>query len=66
LDIRQYEANDRGKYSQVCNNLRKYFEAGCVAGVAGLIDELRVVYKRRPAMLDELDKLEKKLKKINK
>ena len=60
------EANDRGKYSQVSANLRKYFEAGGVAGVADLIEEFRVVYKRRPAMLDELDKLEKKLKKINK
>ncbi len=58
------EATDRNKYGRVCANLKKFYEAGGTAEVINLIEDLRSQYKRRPAMIDELDKLEKKLSKV--
>lgn len=58
------EANDRKKYKKVCANIRKLFEYGGIAETDAVIAELKKKYPRRPAMLDELNALSVKLKKV--
>lgn len=58
------EANDRKKYKKVCANIRKLFEYGGIAETDAVIAELKEKYPRRPAMLDELNALSVKLKKV--
>lgn len=57
------EATDRNKYGRVCANLQKFYDAGGIDETLNLIEDLRSKYKRRLAMIDELNKLEKKLRK---
>lgn len=56
------QANDRRKYRQVCSYLKKLVEAGAKSRALAIIARLNEIYLRRPAMLDELAKLERKLK----
>lgn len=57
------QANDRRKYRQVCSYLKGLAEAGAKTRALTIITRLNELYPRRPAMLDELAKLEQKLSK---
>jgi hypothetical protein len=57
------QANDRRKYRQVCSYLKGLAEAGAKTRALTIITRLNELYPRRPAMLDELAKLERKLNK---
>ncbi len=57
------EATDRKKYANVCDSLNILFEAGGIDETVSLIADFRQKYNRRPAMLDELARLERKLAK---
>jgi hypothetical protein len=57
------EATDRGKYRSVCKIIKSFYEAGAKAEAEALIDRLSEMYQRRPAMLEELAVLKKKLSK---
>ncbi len=56
-------AMDRRQYREVCKSLEQFFDAGGGVIVFDMIAGFCETYKRRPAMLDELDKLRKKLRK---
>ena len=60
------DAADRHAYKRVCASIRELNAAGGTEKTMQLIDELSGTYKRRPAMLDELDTLRRKLKKQRK
>lgn len=60
------EADNRIKYKQVCGNINKLFEYGGNNEVSRIIEELKTKYSRRPAMLDELDRLAARLVKKGK
>ncbi len=55
------EATDRGKYRNVCRTIKNFYEAGARAQAIALTDHLFSMYQRRPAMLEELNGLKKKL-----
>lgn len=57
------DAADRHAYKRVCASIRELNVAGGTEKAMELIDELSETYKRRPAMLDELATLRRKLKK---
>lgn len=57
------QANDRRKYRQVCSYLKSMVEAGASNRARTIFNRLNELYLRRPAMLDELAKLERKLNK---
>ena len=57
------EADNRIKYKQVCGNIKKLFDYGGNNEVSRIIEELKAKYPRRPAMLDELDRLAARLAK---
>ncbi|HOU09571.1 MAG TPA: SWIM zinc finger family protein [Clostridiales bacterium] len=57
------EATDRRKYRYICRLIRELYDAGGKAEALQLIHFLRQSFNKRPAMLDELGKLLKKLKK---
>ncbi|MHC1762554.1 MAG: hypothetical protein AB9917_24135 [Negativicutes bacterium] len=57
------EATDRGKYRQVCRMLKDYAAAGAKEKAIDLIGRLVAKYPRRPAMLEELAGLRKRLGK---
>lgn len=57
------EATDRGKYKNVCRIIKNFSEADAKAEAIEMIDRLSGMYQRRPAMLDELAGLKKKLSK---
>ena len=57
------EADNRIKYTQVCGNIKKLFDYGGNNEVSRIIEELKAKYPRRPAMLDELDRLAARLAK---
>ncbi|MFP4090988.1 MAG: SWIM zinc finger domain-containing protein [Cyclobacteriaceae bacterium] len=54
-------ASGRSDYSSGCYYLQQMSRAGGKERVQALIRELRLAYPRRPALQDELDKLEKQL-----
>ena len=60
------EADNRTKYKKVCGNIKKLFEYGGVAETDAIIPELKGIYPRRPALLEELDSLRLKLAKKRK
>jgi hypothetical protein len=60
------EANNRIKYKKVCALIKKLFNLGGVSEAINGIAELKVKFLRRPAMLDELDSLTRKLEKKKK
>ena len=60
------EADNRIKYKQVCGNIKKLFDYGGNNEVSRIIEELKAKYPRRPAMLDELDRLAARLAKKKK
>lgn len=60
------QAKDRITYRQVCTHLKSLADAGADTRVKTLITRLKELYLRRPAMLEELAKLEQKLNKIKK
>jgi hypothetical protein len=55
------EATDRRKYRQVCRMLKDFAAAGAKERALELIDRLAATYPRRPAMLEELAGLKKRL-----
>jgi len=55
------EATDRGKYKNVCKIIKNFYEAGGKAEAIEIIDRLSRIYQRRPAMLEELAGLKRKL-----
>lgn len=55
------EATDRRKYKEVCRIIKSYSEAGAKEKALLLIDRLSQMYPRRPAMLEELASLQRKL-----
>ena len=55
------EATDRRKYRQVCRMIKDFSAAGAKEKAVELIDRLREIYHRRPAMLEELAGLKKRL-----
>jgi hypothetical protein len=57
------QAKDRRTYHQVCSYLKSLAEAGADTRAKTLIIRLKELYLRRPAMLEELAKLEQKLNK---
>jgi hypothetical protein len=56
-------ATDRRKYRQVCRTIKEFSAAGAKEKAIELIDRLAAMYPRRPAMLEELLGLKKKLGK---
>lgn len=57
------EATDRGKYRSVCKIIKNFYEAGANSEAIEMIDRLSRTYQRRPAMIEELAALKKKLGK---
>ncbi|KNY28995.1 hypothetical protein [Pseudobacteroides cellulosolvens] len=57
------EATDRGKYRSVCKIIKNFYEAGAKTEAIEMIDRLNGMYQRRPAMIEELAGLKKKLSK---
>lgn len=55
------EATDRAKYKYICKVIKNLFEAGIKPRAFELIDRLSEMYQRRPAMVEELAGLKKKL-----
>lgn len=55
------EANDRRGYKVVCKLIKGFSDTGSKHNALVLIEKLLGMYPRRPAMLDELAKLKKKL-----
>jgi hypothetical protein len=55
------EATDRRKYKGVCKLIKGYDQAGAKAEAREIIQRLIEKYPRRAAMVDELQKLDKKL-----
>lgn len=53
---------DRKKYKQVCSIIKTYMKACDESSAFQLMNELKERYKKRPAFLDELEKLEKTFK----
>ena len=50
-------ASQRDMYRNVCLRIKRFAEAGYEAKAVGLIDDLRMKYKRKPAFVDELSKV---------
>lgn len=59
------QAANRNQYGKVCDHMKDLYNIGGVDAVTELIAEFREIYNRRPAMLDELSKLENRLAKKN-
>lgn len=57
------EATDRGKYRKVCKIIKNFYEAGAKVEAIEMIERLNGMYQRRPAMIEELAGLKKKLNK---
>lgn len=57
------EAKDRGKYKNVCRIIKNFYEAGAKFEAIEIINQLNGMYQRRPAMIEELAGLKKKLSK---
>ncbi len=53
------KAKDRRTYRQVCSYLKSMAEAGVTTRARTIIARLNELYIRRPAMLEELAKLER-------
>ena len=53
-------ANDRKSYSRVCSNIRLFSEAGYLEQANEIIWEFMQKYKRKPAFVDELKKIQSK------
>ena len=51
-------SSKRSAYQDVCSLIRRYKNIAGQDNAAQLVDELRVLYKRRPAFVDELSKLD--------
>ncbi|MCT2535397.1 hypothetical protein NC661_17930 [Aquibacillus koreensis] len=58
------EATDRKKYRNVCKKLETYKLAFGEAKFQDFVMELRDTYERKPAFLNELEKIERKVLKI--
>jgi hypothetical protein len=57
------DANTRPKYRKVCKRIEKLASYAQTADALAIIEELAAKYHMRPAMLDELEKLEPKLRR---
>ena len=55
------KSRNRGEYKRVCGLLRELYQADGKEEALALADEFMLEYKRRPAMLDELANLKRKL-----
>lgn len=55
------QAKDRRTYRQVCSHLKSLAEAGAKNRARAIITRFNELYLRRPAMLEELSRLERKL-----
>ena len=55
------EAKDRREYKKVTSQIKQLIKWKGNEKAKILIEELKLIYKRRPALLDELSKVEKKL-----
>ena len=55
------EAKDRREYKKVTSQIKQLIKWKGNEKAKILIEELKQIYKRRPALLDELSKVEKKL-----
>jgi flagellin-specific chaperone FliS len=50
-------ASKRVEYKRVCKIIRRYKKVAGKEKTKEIIDELRAIYKRRPAFLDEMGKI---------
>jgi hypothetical protein len=50
-------ASSRDMYSAICVRTRRFKEAGYQAETAEKISEYKIKYKRKPAFVDELNKI---------
>ncbi len=57
------ESSNRSEYGKLCGLIRELHQAGGSDEALALADQFILEYKRRPAMLDELAKLKRKLAK---
>ena len=55
------EAKDRREYKKVTSQIKQLIKWKGNEKAKILIEELKQTYKRRPALLDELNKVEKRL-----
>ena len=55
------EATDRRLYKKVCKDLLQLIKWKGDATAKALVEEFKATYPRKPALLDELQKVEKKL-----
>ena len=60
------ESNNRSEYSRLCGLLRELHQAGGKVEALALANEFLLEYKRRPAMMDELTKLIRRLTRPSK
>lgn len=59
-------AGDRRKYRGICKQLNEYAKVVDASSALHLLDQLAAKYPRRPAMLEELEKVKTKLNKPKK
>ena len=55
------QATDRGKYKNVCRIIKNLSDAGGKVNAMNMIEHLTEMYQRRPAMIDELAGVKKKI-----
>jgi len=53
-------ANDRKSYNRVCANIKLFSDAGYSDKAKSLTEEFKLKYKRKPAFVDELKKIQDK------
>jgi hypothetical protein len=51
-------AYGRESYQRVCANIRTFAEAGYEAEARALIESFKATYKRKPAFVDELERIQ--------
>ncbi len=55
------QAGDRKSYQEICRHLKELVKFGGTDSLRGMIADFRLRYKRRPAFMEELTKVEKEL-----
>lgn len=54
-------ASDRNRYQEICRRMKELAKFGGAESLRGMIADFRIRYKRRPAFMEELTKVEREL-----
>lgn len=57
IELEAAKANDRSKYKEVCKKIKEYKNVIGIENASFLIERLKGKYVRRPAFIDELNKI---------